>query len=102
MTRLLDAYRDPTEPGINLDGFVDADEAWGVYETIRRRPLRCARELFPGRERGYVAATRSLGHYAANKGTAMRCRLRGDIQAALVYEHICEDIYSRLPEFARW
>lgn len=45
---------------------------------------------------------REIAAYADNKAVAMECRLRGDIPAALVYEKICDDIYARLPEFARW
>jgi len=58
--------------------------------------------MFPDRPRGYVAATRSLAHYAYNKSTAMRCRLKGDINAALNYEAICERIYDNLPDYAKW
>ena len=100
--RHIDAYRDTSEPGINLDGFVEPDEVWTIAEIIRRSPTACAREMFPERPKGYVAATHALMRYAYNKGTAMRCRLRGDIVAAGIYERICQDIYERLPEFARW
>jgi hypothetical protein len=32
----------------------------------------------------------------------MYCRERGDITGAKVYELICDGIYERLPEHARW
>jgi len=98
----IDILRDPTEPGINLDGFGDADNLWSFAECVRTNPRACARILFPDRPKGYVSETKMLCHYAYNKATAMRCRLDGRIPAALIYERICEDIYGRLAEFARW
>jgi hypothetical protein len=73
----------------------------GVWAAINRGPVRVARTWFPERPKGYVTATYNLGHYAANKAAAMSCRQRGDINAASVYETICDGIYSRLPDFAR-
>lgn len=71
------------------------------YKT-HQHPVKTARKLFPTRPRGYVTATVDLGHYASNKSTAIQCRLTGNIQAALVYEKICETIYKILPDYARW
>lgn len=65
------------------------------------RPIRAARELFPDRPKRYVESTVSLRCYADNKATAMECRLRGDIQSALMYEGICDRIYESLPDYAR-
>lgn len=56
--------------------------------------------LFTGR--GSRTQTGNLACYASNKAVAMGCRLRGDISTALMYEGICDRIYDRLPEFARW
>lgn len=61
-----------------------------------------AKELFPDGGKGTRRATASLARYASFKGCAIDCRLRGDIECALYYEHVCETIYSRLPEFSRW
>lgn len=61
-----------------------------------------ARELFPSRRDGYVKVTEGLGHYAINKASAMRCRLRGDIGEALKYEQICDRIHLWLPLWARF
>lgn len=52
--------------------------------------------------KGSVNTTGSLAHYAANKAAAITCRLRRDIQAALVYETICDNIYSSLPTEVKW
>ena len=48
--------------------------------------------------RGYT----ELLNYASNKATAIGCRSRGEIGWALMYEGICDDIYKRLPDWARW
>lgn len=46
---------------------------------------------------------RDLADYASHKRQAMRCRLSGEIDRALVEEKICDGIYKRrLPEWARW
>lgn len=63
---------------------------------------RGARILFPGGGKGTRRATADLANYAANKATAMRCRAQGEIEVALSYERICDNIYSGLPEAARW
>lgn len=89
--------------GINLDGFenpADLMDFWSFTNSVR--PIVLARVLFPSKPTGYVRVTRDLGCYASNKATAMKCRLAGTIESALIYERICEDIYNRLPEWARW
>lgn len=52
--------------------------------------------------RGAKRAASDLACYASNKATAMNCRLRGEINTALLYEGICDSIYDNLPEFAKW
>lgn len=87
--------------GINMDA-IPQDDLMMIWHGIYCHPVRMARILFPDRPKGYVRATCDMGHYASNKATAMGCRLRGEINSALTYEGICESIYSRLPEYARW
>lgn len=95
--------------GINLDAHtIDPDElahlafVLGGYAGCVRYAPSVARVLFPRRPRRYVATTADLAHYAWNKQAAMRCRLAGEIARAIVYETICDRIYDRLPEYARW
>lgn len=89
--------------GINLDGFANPDDVMLFWSfTNRQRPITFARVLFPSQPKGYVRTTRDLGCYASNKATAMRERLAGRINSALMYEGICERIYDSLPEYARW
>lgn len=54
------------------------------------------------RRPGYTTIARNIGHYARNKSVAMQCRARGDIQAAQIYETICDRIYAALPADVRW
>ena len=85
----------------NLDA-LDISELWSIYNDIREFPWKTARKFFPTRPIGYIKAIESLSYYTANKATAMKCRLDGKIATALIYESICDTIYGRLPEWARW
>ena len=84
----------------NLDGLT-CEELWDIHTKVYQG-WKYARELFPTRPVGYINITRQLGHYAANKATAIKCRLDGRIATALIYESICDTIYDKLPEWARW
>src|SRR5438552_9983155 len=93
-------YED-TAMDLNLDSECEED-LWAFWKrTNRTRPIAFARQLFPNREKGYVRATKNLGHYAANKATAQQCRLEGNIETARSYETICDRIYTELPSFAK-
>jgi hypothetical protein len=83
----------------NLDA-MPASEVWNFWR--KHQAGRNYRKLFPKGGRGTKRAAANLAHYAANKGTAMNCRLRGEIQSALMYEGIAERIYAALPSFAQW
>ena len=85
----------------NLD-CMEKTELWEFWKITHFSPHKTARELFPDRPKFYVIATKDLGHYAANKSIAMDRRARGDITRALVYEKIADNVYSKLPEFAKW
>ena len=99
------AYNPPltlTEPGPpNLDAMTER-ELRSFWHATYVGGWAVARFLFPDRPKNYVSATRALGNYASNKGTAMACRLRGAIQEATVYEGIADRIYDDLPDYARW
>jgi hypothetical protein len=83
----------------NLDG-MSPDELGKFWARHQRGWKR--KYLFPVGGWGTSKATAALANYAINKTTAMSCRARGDIQAAEIYEKVCENIYSALPEWARW
>ncbi len=44
----------------------------------------------------------TLAEYARMKAQAMRQRMRGNIEGALIHEATCERIYALLPQWARW
>lgn len=92
------------EPGApNIDGWTtDADEMGKLAQVLERKSREAGRIMFPARPAGYARETKNLAHYAWNKTTAMRCRAEGKVDVALQYESICDRIYARLPEFARW
>jgi hypothetical protein len=86
----------------NLDGLDKSTLLELGRAPLGIRPVAQARLVFPDRPKGYVETFRSLKHYAMNKAVAMEQRESGKIQTAQQYETICESIYSRLPEYARW
>lgn len=87
---------------INLDCMSVDPADYFAWHQAHATSVSAARTLFPDKPKGYVRATRELAAYAANKGAAMNCRLRGDIVTAMQYEKICERAYDKLPAFARW
>ncbi len=84
----------------NLDAMTEA-ELWDFWKRYARPKRKDALELV-GPRKGYTTVSGSLAGYASNKATAMSCRARGDIQAALIYEQIADSIYEKLPEDCRW
>lgn len=72
---------------------------WGRYHRASRRD---AEALVGDRRPGYTAVAATLANYACNKATATQCRLRGEVQAAEIYEDACDKIYARIPKDLRW
>lgn len=85
----------------NFDA-MDKDELMGFWFKYQHATRVQAEELIGDRRRGFTVVVKQLANYAANKGTAVACRLKGDIQAALVYESICDSIYEALPGDIQW
>jgi hypothetical protein len=98
----VNVYNGPEcEPGApNLDGMT-ADALMQFWHRFNR-PSRKDAERLVGRRRGFTTLCGALAGYASNKATAMRCRERGDIQAATIYETIADGIYDRLPADLKW
>lgn len=84
-------------PNLDAESIDDLMTFWNKHQSGR-----ASRELFPDGGRGSKTATADLANYASNKATAMRCRLAGNITGALQYEGICDRIFDRLPQIARW
>jgi len=84
---------------LNLD-CMESDDLMAFWMKHQRG--RGYRTFFPNGGKGTKTATGDLAAYAANKATAQTCRKRGDIQAAMIYETICDNIYNDLPDFAKF
>jgi hypothetical protein len=75
---------------LNLDDPEEVESFINTHGTLKGRGL--ANTLgFTGK--GAVTAANALSNYAWNKSTAISCRLRGAIPAAMGYERICDSIY---------
>ncbi len=85
----------------NLDAMSE-DELMAFWMRYQNRQRRKDAFALVGGGPNYTNWAARLGGYAANKATAMSCRKRGDIQAALIYEKICDLIYDKLPDALRW
>jgi hypothetical protein len=87
----------------NLDA-MSRDDLMSFWLKYHRPGRKAVVELFPDRKPrdGSYQAVVDLACYASNKATAMSCRLRGDINSAMMYEGIADRIYDGLPEIARW
>ncbi len=81
----------------NLDA-MNKDE---LLEFVARGEKDAARKLFPGRKNG-LQVLKSMHRYAKTKIMAIDMRSTSSVQDALVYESICDSIYSELPEWAQW
>lgn len=82
----------------NLDA-MEPDDLMAFWK--QHQAGRNSRALFLAGGTGTHNATADLANYASSKATAMQCRLRGDVESALMYEKICDGIYDRLPDWAR-
>jgi hypothetical protein len=81
----------------NLDGMTTEE----LLEWVKALGHGARPDIFKN-GKGSIRATIELRNYGWNKLTAMKLRLTGNIETAMQYEAICESIYSRLPEWARW
>ncbi len=86
----------------NLDDSMTASELFDWHFIYQRATNHQRLELFGRIGTGTVRALKDCANYAANKGTAMQCRERGDTTTALMYERIADKIYNSLPSYAKW
>lgn len=85
----------------NLDG-MSADDLWTFGNRLRKATRNYMAKIVGDKRKGYTEIARLIAGYAENKAVAMKCRARGDIVAAAIYEKICDGLYQRLPEDQRW
>jgi hypothetical protein len=91
-----------TKPAIDISDLDERDTDTLMAFWFRYQSGRHYRELFPDGGKGSKRATADLANYASNQGVAKSCRLRGDVNTALMYESIAERIYANLPSFAQF
>jgi hypothetical protein len=78
---------------------MDYKTCWALWAKIHIHPVKVARTIFPRLNGGYVATTKLIGAYAANKGTALG--LLAEPERRDVYLKIAAKIYTEIPEWAR-
>lgn len=86
---------------INPDA-MNNDKLYALIAMIEAHPRKIAQRLFPDHADGRVRAVKDIKNYCWNAITARHLRVDGNIQTAMEYESICDRIYDRMPEWARW
>jgi hypothetical protein len=86
-------------PNLDAMDISDLSSFWQKTTGPNRHVL--ATRCFPDQKNCRLAFKR-LGQYASAKIDAMKARLNGDIEEAMMRERICDSIYNQLPEWARW
>lgn len=76
---------------LNLDDPAECEEFIEKYGTLKGRALANRLGL---QGKGSATLANYLSGYAWNRHAAMNCRLWGMIDRALIYEGICERIYT--------
>ena len=91
------------ELNLNLDSYINPSNLQDTAIALNNHPRLYAKKYFPGWDNHKpVNAIKLLIAYAWNKSTAMQLRLDGSIDTAIKYENICNKIYGKLPDYARW
>jgi hypothetical protein len=108
MTRLLEEQRAELQQTIN--GL--ASNVYALEQKVREQAEELAELSLKGvpnldclPEGDYLptkTALDLLADYCFNKRAAMNLRASGRIEQALAYERDCDQIYGRLPEWAKW
>lgn len=85
----------------NFDG-MSKDELMEFWARYHRPKHKDAEELVGDRSPGFTLVAAKAANYACNKAVARTCREKGDIQAAELYESVCERLYKEIPKELRW
>ncbi len=86
-------------PNLDTMTWDDLDAFWRL---AAHDPAGQAAKIFPSQPVGYVEATEQLALYAETRKTAMQKRAGGDVALADELDEQCDEIFVRLPTFARW
>lgn len=85
----------------NLDA-MSKDELMNFWSKYHRPSRKSAAMLIGDTRPHYTTITADLAHYASNKAAALSCQAKRDALGTGVYEHICRQIYDRLPADLKW
>lgn len=89
------------EINLNLDSYISTEQLQETGIELNNHPRLYADKYFHG-QINPVKTVKWLMAYTWNKSTAMRLRTEGKIDIAIKYEKICEKIYNKLPDYAKW
>lgn len=85
---------------MNLDDAEERKAFISQFGTLKGRSLANRLRL---KGKGAARLATAISCYAWNAETAFSCRLRGEMDAALMYEGICDRIYNEsLAELGWW
>ena len=91
------------DESINLDGLDDQDLVEFADNARGDSRVALAEQLFPLREASSrESAVERMGWYARHLYRARELRVSGKIGKAQGHEGWCDQVYSRLPLYARW
>ena len=85
----------PNFDAMTVDELLEFWAKWHV--TTKKKAV-----VFTGERKDAKKIMENLANYAINKSCAVKLRLEGDINAAIIYEHSCQLCYDRLPADVRW
>lgn len=85
----------------NFDSMTQQElmDFWSRYTRPSRRD---AEELIGDRRPGFTNIASKIANYACNKAVAMGCQVKGETDAAMIYDKCCDMIYDELPEDLKW
>ncbi len=85
----------------NLDS-LDIGDLEAFYHKYNQPSRNDAAELIGHRCRGYIKVTKLLAQYALYCSTAKALRTKGEMERAIRYDDICQNIYEQIPKKYRW
>lgn len=73
-----------------------------LYRLPSTGITQLANKLFPSKPDRYLVITIDVLQYAAHKAILLECQRLGLDTEGLAHEKLCDFIYNRLPDYARW
>jgi hypothetical protein len=101
LDRLLEFIKTLQRGEMNLDS---ESISWlrNFVTAAKLLPHEVLEKIFWVDDNPRIETVVALTRYAETKSEAMEARESGDIPKALILEQRCDEIYQRIPRFARW